>query len=85
MSAFAVPILVGEEVVAVLEFFSIGNGYTRRAVDGDMEQIGTHLGRVFERFRSGRELILAKDEAEMANKSKSSFLATMSHEIRTPT
>ncbi|MBX3169956.1 MAG: response regulator [Candidatus Eremiobacteraeota bacterium] len=84
MSAFAVPILVGEEVVAVLEFFSLETDTPDEQLTETLEQIGTHLGRVFERFRSGRELILAKDEAEMANKSKSSFLATMSHEIRTP-
>ena len=84
MSAFAVPILVRDEVVAVLEFFSLETDTPDEQLTETLEQIGTHLGRVFERFRSGRELILAKDEAEMANSSKSSFLATMSHEIRTP-
>ncbi|MFN8608462.1 MAG: response regulator [Vulcanimicrobiota bacterium] len=84
MSAFAFPIVMGEEVVAVLEFFSLETDTPDEQLTETLEQIGTHLGRVFERFRSGRELILARDEAEMANKSKSSFLATMSHEIRTP-
>ena len=81
---FALPVLVGREIAAVLEFFS---ARVAEPDDGLMElmvQVGTQLGRVIERAQAVTALARARDAAMDSSRAKSEFLANMSHEIRTP-
>ncbi len=83
-AAFGFPVLLGTEVVAVLEFFTKTEAEPDNEVLEVMANIGTQLGRVIERTRAEKELKDTTIEAESANKAKSIFLANMSHELRTP-
>ena len=90
-AAFAFPVLLGREVAAVLEFFSLEVVQPNDGVLRAMAQIGSILGRAIERKRAEEALLekVAEAEsqrraAEAANHAKSNFLAVTSHEVRTP-
>ncbi|MDT7775437.1 MAG: two-component system, sensor histidine kinase [Pseudonocardiales bacterium] len=78
------PVLAGDDVVAVLEFFSSRPTAPDERLLALLSDVGTQLGRVVDRVRAEDALRQAAVAAESANTAKSAFLATMSHEIRTP-
>jgi len=89
-AGFAFPALIGEETVAVLEFFQSRISVPDATLLEMLDRIAAVLGRVVERhlaslrLKRNHELAAQRDAAERASKSKSAFLATTSHEVRTP-
>lgn len=65
VSAFAFPVLVGAEVVGVLEFFHSEPTEPDPAFLDVMEQIGTQLGRVAERTRAAAALMASEERMRL--------------------
>ena len=85
-ASFAFPILVGQEIAGVLEFYAATPLTPNLALLEALTHIGTQLGRVIERERAAEQLQHQQEALRQREKlaAMGSLLASVAHELNNP-
>ncbi|MFQ6024325.1 MAG: PAS domain S-box protein [Acidiferrobacterales bacterium] len=85
-TGMAFPVLIGHEVVAVLEFFADDTFEPSKALLESMASVGMHLGLMAERERTANRLRQHQTELAHANRvgTISELVANIAHELNQP-
>src|SRR5262249_25578279 len=85
-AGYAVPLLMQQEVVGVLAFYTDTIGPPDAALLDTLRQVGIHLGRVIERQRATERAQRQQDALVQREKlaAMSALLASVAHELNNP-